>query len=73
VPLLPSRGALASASVRNPDHAVTEREVNFIVKAAAAAPASTHRHAVWLRHTGASHAIDTDHLNQALGHADLET
>ena len=62
--LLASRGdAPASApvfeSVRNPGHALTERAVNFIVKAAARragvnSAASVH----WLRHAHASHAID---------------
>jgi len=46
-------------SVRNPGHALTERAVNFIVKAAARSAgvnsaASVH----WLRHAHASHAID---------------
>jgi hypothetical protein len=47
-------------SVRNPGHALTERAVNYIVKAAASRAgvnpaASVH----WLRHAHASHAIDT--------------
>jgi integrase/recombinase XerD len=82
-PLLASRGdALASApvfpSVRNPGHALTERAVNYIVKATAEAAgvnpaASVH----WLRHAHASHAIDNGApitlVSATLGHADLKT
>jgi site-specific recombinase XerD len=82
-PLLASRGyAPASApvfpSVRNPGHALTERAVNYIVKAAAEAAgvnpaASVH----WLRHAHASHAIDNGApitlVSATLGHADLKT
>ena len=81
--LLASRGdAPASApvfeSVRNPGHALTERAVNFIVKAAAKRAgvnpaASVH----WLRHAHASHAIDNGApitlVSATLGHADLKT
>src|SRR5262245_1620863 len=65
-------------SVRNPGHALTERAVNFIVKAAAARAgvnpaASVH----WLRHAHASHAIDNGApitlVQTTLGHADLKT
>ncbi len=81
--LLESRGeAPANApvfeSVRNPGHALTERAVNFIVKAAARRAgvnpaASVH----WLRHAHASHAIDNGApitlVSATLGHADLKT
>jgi integrase/recombinase XerD len=81
--LLASRGeAPANApvfeSVRNPGHALTERAVNFIVKAAARRAgvnpaASVH----WLRHAHASHAIDNGApitlVSATLGHADLKT
>ena len=65
-------------SVRNPGHALTERAVNFIVKAAARRAgvnpaASVH----WLRHAHASHAIDNGApitlVSATLGHADLKT
>ena len=67
-----------SSSVRNPGHALTERAVNFIVKAAARRAgvnpaASVH----WLRHAHASHAIDNGApitlVSATLGHADLKT
>ena len=81
--LFASRGdAPASApvfeSVRNPGHALTDRAVNFIVKAAARRAgvnpaASVH----WLRHAHASHAIDNGApitlVSATLGHADLKT
>ena len=81
--LFASRGdAPASApvfeSVRNPGHGLTERAVNFIVKAAARRAgvnpaASVH----WLRHAHASHAIDNGApitlVSATLGHADLKT
>jgi len=76
------RGQAAKApvfeSVRNPGHALTERAVNFIVKAAARRAgvnpaASVH----WLRHAHASHAIDNGApitlVSATLGHADLKT
>jgi integrase/recombinase XerD len=65
-------------SVRNPGHALTDRAVNFIVKAAASRAgvnpaASVH----WLRHAHASHAIDNGApitlVSQTLGHADIKT
>ena len=65
-------------SVRNPGHALTDRAVNFIVKAAARRAgvnpaASVH----WLRHAHASHAIDNGApitlVSATLGHADLKT
>ena len=78
-----SRGdAPASApvfgSVRRPDQPLTERAVNYVVKAAAKRarvnPAvSVH----WLRHAHASHAIDNGApitlVSATLGHADLKT
>ncbi len=81
--LLASRGnALASApvfgSVRRPGQPLTERAVNYIVKAAAERAgvnpaASVH----WLRHAHASHAIDNGApitlVSATLGHADLKT
>jgi site-specific recombinase XerD len=81
--LFASRGdALASApvfpSVRRPGSPLTERAVNFIVKAAAERAgvnpaASIH----WLRHAHASHAIDNGApitlVSATLGHADLKT
>ena len=81
--LLASRGdAPASApvfeSVRNPGHALTERAVNFIVKAAAKRAAVNPAASVhWLRHAHASHAIDNGApitlVSATLGHADLKT
>ena len=81
--LLASRGDAPAAapvfeSVRNPGHALTDRAVNFIVKAAAKRAgvnpaASVH----WLRHAHASHAIDNGApitlVSATLGHADLKT
>ncbi len=81
--LLASRGnAPASApvfgSVRRPGQPLTERAVNYIVKAAAERAgvnpaASVH----WLRHAHASHAIDNGApitlVSATLGHADLKT
>ena len=81
--LLASRGnAPASApvfgSVRRPGQPLTERAVNYIVKAAAERAgvnpaASVHR----LRHAHASHAIDNGApitlVSATLGHADLKT
>jgi hypothetical protein len=62
--------APAFESVRNPGHALTERAVNFIVKAAA-------KRAGVLRHAHASHAIDNGApitlVSATLGHADLKT
>jgi site-specific recombinase XerD len=81
--LLASRGdAPASApvfeSVRNPGHALTERAVNFIVKAAATRAGANPAASVhWLRHAHASHAIDNGApitlVSATLGHADLKT
>jgi integrase/recombinase XerD len=80
-PLLASRGDASApvfVSVRNPGHPLTERAVNYIVKAAAEAAgvnpaASVH----WLRHAHASHAIDNGApitlVSATLGHADLKT
>lgn len=65
-------------SVRRPGSPLTERAVNFIVKAAADRAgvnpaASIH----WLRHAHASHAIDNGApitlVSATLGHADLTT
>jgi site-specific recombinase XerD len=65
-------------SVRNPGHVLTDRAVNFIVKAAARhagvhSAASVH----WLRHAHASHAIDNGApitlVSATLDHADLKT
>ena len=65
-------------SVRRPGSPLTERAVNFIVKAAADRAgvnpaASIH----WLRHAHASHAIDNGApitlVSATLGHADLKT
>jgi integrase/recombinase XerD len=81
--LLASRGnAPASApvfgSIRRPGQPLTERAVNYIVKAAAERAgvnpaASVH----WLRHAHASHAIDNGApitlVSSTLGHADLKT
>jgi integrase/recombinase XerD len=57
---------------------ITERRINYIVKAAAKRaginPATS---AHWLRHAHASHAIDGGApitlVSQTLGHADLKT
>ena len=65
-------------SVRRPGSPLTERAVNFIVKAAADRAgvnpaASIH----WLRHAHALHAIDNGApitlVSATLGHADLKT
>ena len=57
---------------------ITERRINYIVKAAARRAginAATSAH--WLRHAHASHAIDGGApitlVSQTLGHADLKT
>jgi len=82
-PLLASRGdapvgAPVFPSVRRPGQPLTERAVNYIVKAAAERAgvnpaASVH----WLRHAHASHAIDNGApitlVSATLGHADLKT
>jgi site-specific recombinase XerD len=82
-PLLVSRSEAPVAgpvfgSVRRPGHPLTERAVNYIVKAAAKRAgvnpaASVH----WLRHAHASHAIDNGApitlVSATLGHADLKT
>jgi site-specific recombinase XerD len=81
--LFASRGDAPSSapvfeSVRNPGHALTERAVNYIIKAVAQRAgvnpaASVH----WLRHAHASHAIDNGApitlMSATLGHADLKT
>ena len=58
--------------------ALTEREFNFVVKAAALrAGVNPAASAHWLRHAHASHAIDNGApvtlVSQTLGHADLRT
>jgi site-specific recombinase XerD len=81
--LLASRAnALATApvfeSVRHPGHPLTDRAVNYMIKACAKRAgvnpaASVH----WLRHAHASHAIDNGApitlVSATLGHADLKT
>lgn len=71
-------GAPVFGSVRRPGQPLTERAVNYIVKAAAKRAginpaASVH----WLRHAHASHAIDNGApitlVSATLGHADLKT
>jgi site-specific recombinase XerD len=81
--LLASRGdAPASApvfgSVRRPGQALTERAVNYMVKAAAKRAGVNPAVSVhWLRHAHASHAIDNGApitlVSATLGHADLKT
>ena len=81
--LLASRGdAPASApvfgSVRRPGEALTERAVNYMVKAAAKRAGVNPAVSVhWLRHAHASHAIDNGApitlVSATLGHADLKT
>ena len=81
--LLASRGdAPASApvfgSVRRPGEALTERAVNYMVKAAAERAGVNPAVSVhWLRHAHASHAIDNGApitlVSATLGHADLKT
>jgi integrase/recombinase XerD len=80
--LFASRGDAPSSapvfeSVRNPGHALTDRAVNFIVKAAAKRAGVNSAASVWLRHAHASHAIDNGApitlVSATLGHADLKT
>ena len=81
--LFASRGdAPASApvfcSVRRPGEALTERAVNYMVKAAAERAGVNPAVSVhWLRHAHASHAIDNGApitlVSATLGHADLKT
>jgi site-specific recombinase XerD len=81
--LLASRGdAPASApvfgTVRRPGEPLTERAVNYIVKAAAERAGVNSAVSVhWLRHAHASHAIDNGApitlVSATLGHADLKT
>ena len=81
--LLASRGdAPASApvfgSVRRPGQALTERAINYMVKAAAERAGVNPAVSVhWLRHAHASHAIDNGApitlVSATLGHADLKT
>ncbi len=80
--LLPAELATALAAMRGEPQdrvfAITERRINYIVKAAAKRaginPATS---AHWLRHAHASHAIDGGApitlVSQTLGHADLKT
>jgi integrase/recombinase XerD len=65
-------------SVRHPGHPLTDRAVNYMIKACAKRAgvnpaASVH----WLRHAHASHAIDNGApitlVSATLGHADLKT
>ena len=65
-------------SVRHPGHPLTDRAVNYMIKACAMRAgvnpaASVH----WLRHAHASHAIDNGApitlVSATLGHADLKT
>jgi integrase/recombinase XerD len=81
--LFASRGdAPASApvfgSVRRPGQPLTERAVNYMVKAAAERAGVNPAVSVhWLRHAHASHAIDNGApitlVSATLGHADLKT
>jgi site-specific recombinase XerD len=81
--LFASRGdAPASApvfgSVRRPGQPLTERAVNYMVKAAAERAGGNPAVSVhWLRHAHASHAIDNGApitlVSATLGHADLKT
>ena len=81
--LFASRGdAPASApvfgSVRRPGRALSERAVNYMVKAAAERAGVNPAVSVhWLRHAHASHAIDNGApitlVSATLGHADLKT
>ncbi len=81
--LLASRGDAPSSapvfgSVRRPGEALTERAVNYLVKAAAERAGVNPAVSVhWLRHAHASHAIDNGApitlVSATLGHADLKT
>ena len=66
------------ASVRRPGEPLTERAVNYMVKAAAKRAGVNPAVSVhWLRHAHASHAIDNGApitlVSATLGHADLKT
>jgi integrase/recombinase XerD len=82
--LLPAEIAAALAAMRGDAPAsarvfpITERRINYIVKAAAKrAGINEAASAHWLRHAHASHAIDEGApitlVSQTLGHADLKT
>jgi integrase/recombinase XerD len=62
--------------VRNPGHALTERAINYIVKACGRRRQPS-RSVHWLRHAHASHAIDNGApvtlVSATLGHSDLKT